>query len=145
MGFHLPNPISTRGVIYAHQITVFPPGFENLNTSLTIATHRIKKLNFWTFPYCSFSATTCHTVSGPEPNKACIFPFTYKDIIHEGCTDEDYDQFWCMTDLTTRKWGNCGPDCKTKGMFLDAIIDISYYTANLYRQSVFDRDFTSWS
>ena len=96
------------------------------------------KLNFWTFPYCSFSATTCHTVSGPEPNKACVFPFTYKGIIHEGCTDEDHDQFWCLTDLTTRKWGNCGPDCKTKGMFLDAIIDITYYTANLYRQSALE-------
>ena len=28
------NPIPTRGVDYAHQITVCPPGFENLKTSL---------------------------------------------------------------------------------------------------------------
>ena len=28
------NPIPTRGVIYAHQITVCPPSFENLKTSL---------------------------------------------------------------------------------------------------------------
>ena len=46
-------------------------------------------------------------------------------MINEGCTDEDHDQFWCLTNLTTRMWGNCGSDCKTKGMFLGGIIDIN--------------------
>ena len=76
-------------------------------------------------PLFLFTATTCHTVSGDEPYKACVFPFTYNGKINEECTDEDHDQFWCLTDLTTRKWGICGPDCKTKGMFLGAIIDIT--------------------
>ena len=43
------------------------------------------------------------------------------------CTDEDHDQFWCLTDLTTRKWGNCGPDCKTKGTLTGTIFETGAY------------------
>ena len=39
------------------------------------------------------------------------------------CTDEDHDQFWCPTNITTdttnyTMWGNCGSGCKLEGMFL---------------------------
>ena len=86
------------------------------------------EIKFWSYPYCSFLAhQSCHTVSGPEPNKACIFPFTTPSgIISEECTNEGHDQFWCQTSDHGyyKMWGNCGPECKTKGMFLGGTIDI---------------------
>ena len=86
------------------------------------------ELIFGRSPIVSFSDKTCLTVSGPDSNQTCIFPFTYSGKRHEECTDEGHDQFWCQTELpdnttdltdytNTVKWGNCGPDCKIEGKY----------------------------
>ena len=54
-------------------------------------------------------ASECTTVSGPDPNKPCVFPFEYNGIIYHECTEVDHDQFWCHTD---QDWGNCGTNCE---------------------------------
>jgi len=66
----------------------------------------------------------CLTVSGPDSNGTCIFPFNYNGISYGECIDEGHDQFWCQTELpdntsdltnNTMMWGNCGPDCTIEG------------------------------
>ena len=37
-----------------------------------------KKIKFLFFSVCS-------TVSGPQPEKRCVFPFTFKRVVHNGC------------------------------------------------------------
>ena len=83
---------------------------------------------FIDLPCFHFSATPCYTVSGPEANKKCIFPFVGPSSgqLYEGCTNEDYDQYWCRTNLTTGTWGNCGPDCKKEetGITFNQVINV---------------------
>ena len=57
---------------------------------------------------CTLSDTNCTTMSGPDPNALCIFPFEYNGEIFNECTDKEHDQMWCHT---SEDWGNCGPDC----------------------------------
>lgn len=71
------------------------------------------------------------TVSGPKPDKPCIFPFKYDGKIFKTCTYYDYDvgedQAWCATKVDSsgnyiygdtrqqENWGNCGPKCPIPG------------------------------
>ena len=64
----------------------------------------------------------CTTISGPNPNKPCVFPFIYKDISYSQCTTKDHNVLWCPTEVDaygkyTYKWGNCNSNCGT-GTFI---------------------------
>jgi len=38
----------------------------------------------------------------------CVFPFEYKGVEYETCTNEDYgNNMWCMTDMDTGDWVDC--------------------------------------
>ena len=69
-------------------------------------------------PDCALSKKTvcefqsCYTKEGNE----CIFPFTYKEVVHQKCISDDVYQPWCATKIfngTTNieKWGLCLDDC----------------------------------
>ena len=62
----------------------------------------------------------CSTVSGPNPNAQCIFPFKLEGITYHQCTTADNAKGditpWCSTLVDDSgehvgNWGNCGPDC----------------------------------
>ena len=65
----------------------------------------------------------CSTVSGPNPNAFCIFPFEFNGIAYHQCTTAGNDEGdinpWCSTLVDGSgehvgegdNWGNCGPDC----------------------------------
>ncbi|XP_059081531.1 peroxidase-like [Tigriopus californicus] len=63
----------------------------------------------------------CSTVSGPNPGKPCIFPFTYQGVTYKGCPidPEDSSKRWCST-RTDRsgnhvtgqgEYGHCDQSC----------------------------------
>jgi len=63
------------------------------------------------------------TVSGPNPNHKCVFPFKIGRKTYRKCTDRsDPGKFWCstMTDKFGRhvakhkQWGYCHPSCGSK-------------------------------
>ena len=63
------------------------------------------------------------TVSGPKPNKKCVFPFKLGRRIYRSCTDRsDPGKFWCSTKTDKRgrhvgkekEWGYCHPSCGKK-------------------------------
>ena len=70
------------------------------------------------------SAKNCSiTVSGPRPNKPCVFPFEFAHMIYDYCTDEkDPGNFWCSTKVDkdgkhiggANEWGYCEKDCDGK-------------------------------
>ena len=68
------------------------------------------------FIITEFCMTTREQAS-PVQNTPCIFPFTYKDVEYNNCTDIDHNAYWCATGvdnegkLITGKWGNCGAFC----------------------------------
>ena len=61
----------------------------------------------------------CKTVSGPNTNAKCIFPFKYREVTYHQCTTADNSAPWCSTLVddsgkhigAAGNWGNCGPDC----------------------------------
>ena len=64
------------------------------------------------------------TVSGADPNKACIFLFKFDGVRHDTCIWDDAHPSapsWCSTLVDDQgkhvggqgKWGNCEPDCPT--------------------------------
>ena len=65
--------------------------------------------------------TTCHTISGPNPNKKCIFPFKHAGKTYFGCPidPEDKTKRWCSTQVdsggnhVTNKgqYGHCATNC----------------------------------
>ena len=62
--------------------------------------------------------SVCHTASGPDPNKACKFPFVYQAKEYLTCiTVDNDDQPWCSTvvddenQFINTKWGNCSDSC----------------------------------
>ena len=61
----------------------------------------------------------CRTVSGPQPDRECQFPFRFRDRIFSSCTS-DFDQNgrrWCSVELDSQgkhisgKWGYCPNNC----------------------------------
>ena len=78
----------------------------------------------------------CMTVSGPNPDEPCIFPFKYDSKTFKTCTvyDNVGGNAWCATkvdgsgnhfygdyqgdyyyDYDQENWGNCGPNCPIPG------------------------------
>ena len=64
------------------------------------------------------NSVVCRTIGGMEPNRPCVFPFSYKNIEYTSCTTIENDgTLWCSTEVDgngnyiERKWGNCGPEC----------------------------------
>ena len=67
------------------------------------------------------------TVSGADPNKPCIFPFTFNGETHYGCIWDPNDSSapaWCSTNVDDEgnhigdqgNWGNCdGSKCPMPG------------------------------
>ena len=48
--------------------------------------------------------SVCKTVSGPAPNKPCVFPFRFKGVTYKTCTFEQSSTPWCSTGVD--KYGN---------------------------------------
>ena len=58
------------------------------------------------------------TDDGPESNKLCIFPFTFKGRIYNTCiTGKRRQRPWCSTkeNYEKGKWGFCGEKCPAQG------------------------------
>ena len=58
----------------------------------------------------------CNTESGPDPNKPCKFPFTYKGVSHRKCTLQNDTNYWCATETSNTndlpsKRGYCDMNC----------------------------------
>lgn len=60
------------------------------------------------------------TVSGPKPNKPCVFPFEFSREKHYSCTDlKDPGNPWCSTKVDkngkhiggANEWGYCEKGC----------------------------------
>jgi hypothetical protein len=59
------------------------------------------------------------TNDSTDPNKPCIFPFKFNDVVYEGCpTDlKDKNKRWCSTESNennvenSEKWGYCSGYC----------------------------------
>ena len=69
--------------------------------------------------FYSFVAAPCLTDSG-TPNVPCVFPFTFRDKVHNACTwvTEENNRPWCATKVDSEgdlaghdDWGFCGPQC----------------------------------
>ena len=49
--------------------------------------------------------------------KPCIFPFKFKNVEYDSCTDRDHSTFWCPTKVDNlgnyieNEWANCGQNC----------------------------------
>ena len=59
------------------------------------------------------NGSQCKTSHGPDPGKACIFPFTYEGTEHNECAQQiSSPEPWCATQLdaqdgTVLNWGLC--------------------------------------
>ena len=61
----------------------------------------------------------CSTVSGPNPNASCIFPFKFNGMTHRQCIKFDKSSPSCSTLVDDSgkhvggagNWGYCEPDC----------------------------------
>jgi len=82
------------------------------------------------------STNVCATVeswnrsTNNDPGKRCIFPFEYKGVTYNACTDVDSEKvsrtkfFWCATEVNrngrihehSRNWGECNLHCTTEPM-----------------------------
>ena len=72
--------------------------------------------------YIAFSG--CETISGPQEDKICTFPFVYKQVQYNACTTiENEGMSWCSTETDDNntyidgKWGNCAEHCPGKSLF----------------------------
>merc|ERR1712008_109403 len=82
----------------------------------------------------------CSTVSGPNPNATCIFPFKLVlsksvTVTYHQCTTTFNDKGdttpWCSTKVDdwglhlggNENWGNCGPDCTSLARLEKCLID----------------------
>ena len=63
------------------------------------------------------------TVSGPDPNVPCIFPFKFNGVTYHQCTTAGITNGdttpWCSTQVDDfgvfaggGNWGNCGSECQ---------------------------------
>lgn len=74
--------------------------------------------------YCKLN--NCITISGPNVNKQCVFPFEFKGNIFTKCTKQfDPDGlYWCSTLTDSSKkhvsgnWGHCSSNCITNNNLL---------------------------
>ena len=41
----------------------------------------------------------CRTTSGPKPGEMCVFPFKYKGVEYDGCTDVEKGVPWCPVEV----------------------------------------------
>ena len=67
----------------------------------------------------------CKTVSGPDSNSFCVFPFRFEGVTYTSCTQAGNTggntQAWCSTLVNDSgehvggqgKWGNCESKCQT--------------------------------
>ena len=69
----------------------------------------------------------CMTVSGPNPNEDCVFPFHYHNKTFETCTHYDNNKAWCATKVDSSgnldgdgqtNYGTCAPNCPMPSMYL---------------------------
>ena len=68
-------------------------------------------------------------MSGPVPDKECVFPFVFKGKTYEECTTvENFGVSWCSTKVDTdghhieNNWGVCGPTCPGKYEMLNGFL-----------------------
>ena len=66
----------------------------------------------------------CQTISGRDPFKPCVFPFTYKGITYNACTKDHSmgGNFWCGTAPEVNSvyaWesGDCNDECPSTSVF----------------------------
>ena len=73
-----------------------------------------------------FQSMNCVTNGGPDPDKACVFPFMYKGVQYDECTSEGSNTKWCPTQVNAfgygygaaygNRWGHCACTEKRKSM-----------------------------
>ena len=72
-------------------------------------------------PLSTFLSGNCLTVGGAKEGMKCMFPFTYKGVTHNACTDHGNDDPewvpWCSTKVDDYgghvggNWGDCSQEC----------------------------------
>ena len=78
------------------------------------------------FKYSYFLLTECTTQRDKKSlngGHLCVFPFVYKGVTYDHCTDVGYEgqsKFWCATKVDENQvyisgnWGWCNENCPTK-------------------------------
>jgi len=110
-------PFSYKGLEYSQCTTVDNHGVPWCSTGLDHRGHHIK--GQW--GNCQTSCPKgCSTVSGPQPDKLCMFPFKWKGTVYRECTSHmNSGKLWCPTQLDhlngyiEGQWGNCHQDTCT--------------------------------
>ena len=87
-------------------------------------------MSVFVISYCSlnftiFLADECETTGGNQPNRSCVFPFSFEGTVYEGCIIVGDDTSWCSTEVDSDghhvggEWGYCAAGCLgiTQGMF----------------------------
>jgi len=78
------------------------------------------------------TAESWNRLTNNDPGKRCIFPFEYKGVTYNGCTDVDSEKvsrtkfFWCATEVNenkqiledSRNWGECNLHCTKAGSLM---------------------------
>ena len=70
----------------------------------------------------------CNTISGPDPNKPCKFPFTYQGELHRECILQNDTNFWCATDTSNAstanlQYGYCDINCPRENGNINNTLD----------------------
>ena len=92
-------------------------------------------IKFIMVPWKFFLQIVCATnkswsrITNNDPGKLCIFPFKYKGVTYNECTNVDNEIiganiFWCATKVDedgelaadSRHWGECNEYCRTTGL-----------------------------
>ena len=102
--------------------------------------------NFWLFSFGT-GPDACYTISGPDANKPCIFPFRHDGVTHNTCTlaSTSDNKPWCSTLVDDSgnhvkgqgNFGDCGPECPTENGESAIILKIEKYISTIVFQITF--------
>ena len=108
-------PFSYKGVEYSSCSTVDNNGEQWCSTRTDHTGAHVQGSWGQCGDHCSAG---CKTVSGPDTDKVCVFPFRWSGIMYRECTSHsNTGQLWCATQVDVNnnyidnKWGNCGDSC----------------------------------
>jgi len=108
-------PFSYKGVEYSSCSTVDNNGEQWCSTRTDHTGGHVQGSWGQCGDHCSAG---CKTVSGPDTDKVCVFPFRWSGIMYRECTSHsNTGQLWCATQVDVNnnyidnKWGNCGDSC----------------------------------
>jgi len=105
--------------LQAHQLGQGGPG--NANRWLTdLDVEKLQKMYNCEDKSTSTNGQRCLTTDdGPKRNSQCVFPFSFRGKLYNGCTDINIGENWCSTRVDENlqhidgNWGLCRNSCPT--------------------------------